>query len=63
MPAETIDPMLKLPRVMELCALAKSTVYAYMAAGAFPRPRKVGARAVAWRQSDVAIWLASRAAA
>lgn len=57
------DPLLKLPAVMQACQLAKSTLYAYIKAGKFPRPLKLGARAVAWRQSDVAQWVDSRATA
>ncbi|MFG1433407.1 AlpA family phage regulatory protein [Xanthobacter sp. V2C-8] len=34
--------------------VARSTWYAGVQAGRFPRPVKLGARAVAWRASDIA---------
>jgi prophage regulatory protein len=40
--------------------LSRSSIYAFMAAGHFPKPIRIGARAVAWRLSDVENWLASR---
>lgn len=40
--------------------LSRSTIYAWMAQGAFPRPVKLGARIVAWREDDVVSWLDSQ---
>ena len=40
--------------------LACSTIYAMMARGDFPRPIKIGRRAVGWRSEDVDRWLKSR---
>ena len=40
--------------------LACSTIYAMMARGDFPRPIKIGRRAVGWRSEDVERWLKSR---
>ena len=40
--------------------LSRSTLYAYIAAGQFPAPVALGARAVGWYESDVEAWLASR---
>lgn len=37
--------------------LACSTIYAMMSEGRFPRPIKIGRRAVGWRASDVEEWL------
>ena len=34
-----------------------STLYDWMARGEFPRPVALGARAVAWRESDVLAWI------
>jgi prophage regulatory protein len=42
--------------------LSRSTIYAWMAQGAFPRPVKLGARIVAWREDDVVSWLDSQSA-
>ena len=40
--------------------LACSTIYSLMADGKFPRPVKVGRRAVGWKEQDIIDWLDSR---
>lgn len=40
--------------------LSRSTIYAHMAAGEFPRPIKLGSRAVGWRLDDIDHWFATR---
>jgi prophage regulatory protein len=39
---------------------SRSWIYTEMAAGRFPKPIKIGARAVVWRESDIASWLQAR---
>ena len=46
--------------VERLTGLSRSTIYEMMANGEFPRPVKIGRRAVAWRESDIAGWQAQR---
>lgn len=56
---------IKLYRLRELSArigLARSAIYQAVKDGRFPKPIRVGARAVAWRHQDVESWLQSRAA-
>jgi prophage regulatory protein len=55
--------MLRLPRVLELTGLSRSSIYDMVESGTFPRQVKLGARAIAWRESDVARWLDERKAA
>ena len=51
-------------REVEACiGLSRSTIYALVAAGDFPRPVKLGPRAVAWVASEVSDWIHSRVAA
>ena len=52
--------MLKLPGVEAYTGLRKSTIYAGMRAGTFPKCVRLTARAVAWRESDVAAWCEAR---
>jgi prophage regulatory protein len=40
--------------------LSRSTLYAQMAEGAFPKPVRLGKRAVGWTESAIAEWFASR---
>lgn len=47
--------------VKEQCGIPKSTAYWLMSKGLFPRPVSLtGGRAVAWRASDIASFIASR---
>jgi len=48
------------PDVEKLVGLSRSTLYAMMAEGSFPKPVKLGKRAVGWREADVLDWLESR---
>lgn len=48
------------PQVEQLVQLSRSTIYAAVKAGTFPAPVRIGARAVAWRVSEVEQWLEAR---
>ena len=52
--------LLKVAEVSDLVKLARPTIYRMMAAGKFPRPVKLGARAVRWRRADVETWIEER---
>jgi prophage regulatory protein len=43
--------------------LKRSTIYAKVAAGEFPRPISLGARAVGWVEAEISDWLESRVTA
>jgi prophage regulatory protein len=46
--------------VEKAVGLSRSTIYDLMSRGQFPKPIKLGERAVGWRESDVEKWLAER---
>ena len=46
-----------------LGGVSKSTLWRWVAKEQFPRPMKLGERAVGWRQSTIDAWLDSRPAA
>lgn len=54
------DKLHRRPVVEEITGLSRSTIYAMMDEGDFPRPVRIGRRAVAWRDSDLNAWLTSR---
>lgn len=56
----TTETLLRLPSVMEMTGLSKSTLYDLQRAGTFPRARKLSRRCVAWRSREVQDWIASR---
>lgn len=45
--------LIKLKTVMDCTGLARSTVYKFIAEGRFPKPVKLGARMVAWVESEI----------
>lgn len=53
---------LRLPAVMRLTGLGRSTIYRMVAARTFPGPFRLATRAVAWRRSDIDQWSNSRPA-
>lgn len=52
--------LLRRPAVEELTGLSRSSIYALMDRGEFPRPRRIGRRAVAWDEATLERWLATR---
>jgi prophage regulatory protein len=53
--------MLKLPEVMALTGLSRSTIYAFIKEKKFPKPVRLGARAVGWLEYEVSSWIKDRA--
>lgn len=56
----TGEELWSLKVVMAKTGLSRSTLYTYVAAGAFPAQRRLGPRRVAWLASEVDAWIASR---
>ena len=52
----------RLPTVLKMTGLGRSTIYRWIADGSFPPPVRLGPRAVAWRWSDLDEWTRSRSA-
>ena len=54
--------ILRRPAVEARVGLSRSTIYALMQRddGSFPRPIKLGERAVGWKAEDIDAWLAAR---
>lgn len=61
--ADASDRLLRRKTVCAETGLPTSTLYDKIAKGEFPRPVKIGKRAVAWRERDVNGWKAQRPAA
>jgi prophage regulatory protein len=57
---EPMPQFLRLPAVIHLTGLGRSTIYRMVAAKEFPCPVKLATRAVAWRRADVDRWSESR---
>jgi len=53
----SIDRIVRLPEVLYIVGLTKTTVYKYMQDGQFPSSLKLGSRAVGWRESEIQAWI------
>ena len=54
------EKMLRRPSVEMMTGLSRSSIYAMMQIGEFPRPIRIGKRAVAWSEASISDWLANR---
>ena len=54
------DRFLRRPEVENLTGLSRSTIYLMISNGEFPKPVRIGRRAVAWRESAIQSWIESR---
>jgi prophage regulatory protein len=52
--------LLRLPRVKDRVGLGRSSIYALVSSGQFPRPISLGGRAVAWLESDITGWIETK---
>ncbi|AFI88591.1 MULTISPECIES: helix-turn-helix transcriptional regulator [Pectobacterium] len=52
--------LIRLSGVMKKTGLRKSWIYLLMKQGEFPQTVKIGARSVAWVESEVNDWIAAR---
>ncbi|WP_084111774.1 helix-turn-helix transcriptional regulator [Gloeomargarita lithophora] len=48
-----MDRILRLPEVLAVYPIGRSTWYRGISEGRFPRPVKLGSRSVGWRESDI----------
>lgn len=55
--------LLRLPAVLGRVPLSRSSLYAEMAAGRFPKPVKLSDRIVAWPAEEVEAWMEERKSA
>ena len=58
--APAVPRLLRLPEVMQRTGLKEHTLYRLMRQGMFPVPLKISRRNVAWRDTDVQVWLEPR---
>lgn len=55
-----VERLVRLPEVLHLTGLRKSSIYEYLKTGRFPGAVLLTERAVAWRLSEVERWIAMR---
>jgi prophage regulatory protein len=54
--------MLRLPEVLELTGLSRSTIFRLVQTGNFPPSVKLTTRTIGWFSTDIETWIAARAA-
>jgi prophage regulatory protein len=50
---QPVDPLLRLPQVLKIIPVSRSTWWAGVKSGRFPKPIKLGPRTTCWRESDI----------
>jgi len=61
--ADGLDRFLRRPEVEHVTGLGRSTIYAKMDSGEFPKPVPLSGGAVGWLESEIAAWQEKRIAA
>ena len=52
--------ILRLKDVISRTGLSRSSIYAYIAVGTFPRQFKIGLRSIGWLETEIDSWIVSR---
>lgn len=55
-----MNTLLRRQQVIERVGLSRSSIYSYMSRNLFPRPIKIGVRAVAWDATAISDWIENR---
>ena len=53
-----IKQMYRLPEVMKMTGLSRSSIYLRISTNEFPKPVKLGRRAVGWPEDTIIAWQA-----
>ena len=53
---------LRLPEVKSRTGFSRSSIYLFVQNGTFPRPVRIGGRAVAWLETEIDEWIEARLA-
>ena len=54
------ERLMRRKEVQDLCGISAAMIYKLMDAGDFPKPMRIGERAVRWRLSEVNAWIAAQ---
>lgn len=57
------EALLRLPEVLNLFPVSRSTFWAGVKTGMYPKPRRISARRVAWVASEIRALIAEKVAA
>lgn len=55
-----LDKIHRLPSALAITGLCRTSLYKHLKEGNFPEPVRLGARAVGWKESELAEWVQTR---
>ena len=55
-----MNRLIRRKEVEKMTGLVKSSIYLKIKEGDFPKPIKIGLRAIAWLEADIAGWIAAK---
>jgi len=61
--AETLERLVALPEVKHRTTLSRTSIWRFVKAGTFPQPVHLTPTRIAWKETDVLEWIASRVGA
>ena len=53
--------ILRLPIIIQRTGISRSSIYAMMTKGEFPKPIKIGIRSVGWLENEIDNWIEENA--
>ena len=57
---EKMERILRIKDILKITGMSNSTIYELIKSNEFPRPKRLGKRAVGWLPEDIKNWLDSR---
>jgi len=55
-----MERILRIKDVIKITAMSNSTIYELIKSNDFPRPKRIGKRAVGWLENDIQNWVETR---
>lgn len=52
--------IIRMAELIKITGYSRASIYNFMAAGSFPKSKKLGLRAVGWSSHDVQAWIDAR---
>lgn len=54
------NKILRLPKVVEITGMSKTTIYRWINASQFPKPINLSSASVGWLETDIDDWIQSK---
>lgn len=57
------DRLIRLSEVIQITSISRTQIYRLIAAGTFPKQRRISHKVAVWKESEIAAWVDSVVAA